>query len=248
VAPKTAEPVTNAARPQGTDKFFSQEEVNELIEKARSQEKDKLYPTIEKGDQRMAAMDEELKNLKKFRKTQEEAEAARLKAVEDANRAKEEAELSAKELIERRNSEFDARIAQMTADNETRIAMMEQEVKFNQMQAYIQRRIMEESANIVPELVDFVSGDTPEQIEQSIELLKTKSAAIVDAARGARTRQQASMPGVAPVAGTNGVTPLDQPGDRQVTAEDIRGMNMQEFAALRQRVNMPTGSGRGLFD
>jgi len=235
--------------PTGTDRFFSQEQVNEMIEKARQQEKDKLYPTISKTDERAKQMEEELKELTKFRKTAEKQEADRLKAIEDAQRAKEEAEMSAKELLAKRDADFNARLAQIQAENEQRIALMEQEVKYNQLQAYIQRRATEESNTIVPELMDLINGSTPEEVEASIELLKAKSASIAEAARNAGIRQRTTMPGVAPSSGPNGgVTPLDMPGDRQFTAEDIRGMSMQEFAQLRKKINMPSGSGRGLFD
>lgn len=250
MAPKTAveDPATDPT-PTGTgDKFFTQEQVNEMIEKARAQEKDKLYPTISQADERARTMQEELDGLKKFRKQQEKAEAERQQAIADAQRAKEEAEMSARELVERRNAEFEAKLAQIEADNAARIALMEQEVRFNQIQAYAQRRAVEESGNIVPELIDFISGNTPEEIDASIELLKAKSQAIAESARNARSAQLRQQPGVAPVAGVNGVTPLDQPGDRQYSADDIRGMSMQDYAALRNKINMPSGSGRGLFD
>jgi DNA repair exonuclease SbcCD ATPase subunit len=242
-------PATPPVVPTGTgDRFFTQEEVNAAIEKAREQEKNKLYPAMTKADERAAAMEAELKELSAFRKKAEKDEAARLKAIEDAQRTAAEAELSAKELLAKRDEEFNNRLAQIQAENEQRVALMEQEVKFNQLQAYIQRRAAEESATIVPELLDFINGSTPEEVDASIEVLKAKSAAIADAARGARAAQLRQQPGVAPVAGVNGVTPLDQPGDRQLTADDIRGMSMQEFAALRKKINMPSGSGRGLFD
>lgn len=244
---ETAPEVTPDA-PKGTDKFYSQAEFDAERERVRAEEKAKLYPTISKADERAQAMENELKELRKFQKAQEKIEADRVRAIEDAQKAKEEAEMSAKDLLDRRNKEFDARLAEIQAQNEQRIALMEQEVKFNQLQAYIQRRISEESNNIVPELVDFVQGNTPEEIEQSIELLKAKSLAIAEAARGAGIRQRAAMPGVAPSSGSNGVTPLDQQNDRQISAEDIRGMSMQEFAALRKKINMPSASGRGLFD
>lgn len=246
VEPGTA-PVADPA-PQGHDRFFTQEEVNAMIEKAREQEKNKLYPTISKADERVKTMEEELKELNKFRKTAEKQEADRLKAIEDAQKAKEEAELSAKEIIAKRDQDFNAKIQQLQEDNERRIALMEQEVKFNQLQAYIQRRVAEEANNIVPELIDFISGNSPEEVESSIEVLKAKSQAIAEAARGAGIRQRAAMPGVAPSSGTTGITPLDTPGDRQYSAQDIKGMNMQEFAALRKKVGMPNGGGRGLFD
>jgi Skp family chaperone for outer membrane proteins len=194
-------------------------------------------------------MEEELASLNKFRKTAEKQEADRIKAIEDAQRAKEEAEMSAKDLLAKRDQDFNARIEQIQRENEQRIALMEQEVKYNQLQAYIQRRAAEEGNNIVPELLDFINGNTPEEVESSIEVLKAKSAAIAESARTAGVRQRTQMPGVAPSSGPNvGVTPLDMPTDRQFTAEDIRGMSMQEFAALRKKINMPSGGGRGLFD
>lgn len=229
-------------------RFFSEADVQAMIEKARQQEKDKLYPTIEKTDKRATEMEAELKELQKFKKTFEKDEAARLKAIEDAQRAKEEAEMSAKDLLARRDEEFNNRLAQIQQENELRVAMLEKANEAARLEAYIQRRVMEEQSTIVPELIDFISGETPEQVEASIEVLKQKSAAIAESARNAQTRQRAAMPGVAPSSGTNGVTPLDQPGDRQLSAEDIRGMSMQEFAALRKKINMPSGSGRGLFD
>ena len=247
-APIVEDP-TPRAPATGTDRFFSQEQVNEMIENARKQEKDKLYPTISKADERVKTMEEEVRELTKFRKTAEKQEADRIKAIEDAQKAKEEAEMSAKDLIAKRDQDFNARIAQLQAENEQRIALMEQEVKFNQLQSYITRRAAEEGNSIVPELIDFITGNTPEEVEASIEVLKTKSAAIAEAARNAGVRQRSTMPGVTPSSGPSvGVTPLDMPTDRQFTAEDIRGMSMQEFAALRKKINMPSGSGRGLFD
>jgi hypothetical protein len=238
---------TNPRTPSA-DGVFTQEQVNAMIEKARQQEKDKLYPTIDKADERVAAMDAELKELRKFQKAQEKAEADRLKAVEDAQRAKEEAELSAKDLLAKRDIDFQAKLDAIQAENERRVAVMEQELKFREIQAYAQRRAMEESNNIVPELIDFITGETPEQIDASIEILKVKSQAIAEAARNAGVRQRATMPGVAPSSGSNGVTVLDQPGDRQYSADDIKGMSMSEFAALRKKIGMPNGGGRGLFD
>jgi hypothetical protein len=234
--------------PGGTDKFFSKEEVDAMLNSARTQERDKLYPQLSKADERQKAMDDELKELRKFQKAQEKIEADRLKAIEDANRAKTEAEMSAKEFAENLRQETDARFSQMQADRERSEALYQQELKFMKLQNYIQRRVVEESENIAPELVDFISGDDETQVEASIEMLKAKTAQIVENMRQAGLRQRSQMPGVAPAAGTNGVGPMDVQGDRQVSAQEIAGMSMSDYAALRKRVGMPSGSGRGLFD
>lgn len=240
-------PVQDPAAPQGTSRFFTEDELNAAIEAARKQEKDKLYPTISKNDERTQAMQTELKELRAFQKKQERTEADRLAAVEAEKTRAAEAEMSAKELIERRQAEFEAKLASIDSENAQRIALMEKEIEYNKLQAYIQRRVNEESDSIAPELLDFIGGNTPEEVEASIARVKEKTAQIVENMRSAGMRQRASLPGVAPVAGTNGVGPMDQPGDRQLSDQDIKGMGMAEYAQLRQRIGMANTSNQGLF-
>jgi hypothetical protein len=234
--------------PGGTDKFFSKEQVDEMLNSARTQERDKLYPQLSKADERQKAMDDELKELRKFQKAQEKTEADRLAQIEAERKKASEAEMSAKEFAEHLRQETDARFAEMQAERERSEAMYQQELKYMRMQNYIQRRVVEESESIAPELVDFITGEDETSVEASIEMLKAKTAQIVENMRQAGLRQRSQMPGVAPAAGTNGVGPMDAQGDRQVSAQEIAGMSMSDYAALRKRVGMPSGSGRGLFD
>lgn len=248
-APEGDQPTTgDGGQPGGTSRFFSEEELNAAIEKARQQEKDKLYPTISKADERSKAMQDELKELRAFQKKQEKAEADREAAVAAERKKAEEAELSARELIERRQAEFDARLAQIDAENQQRVALMEKEIEFSRLQAYTQRRVSEESENIAPELIDFVGGNTPEEVEASIELVKSKTAQLVENIQAAGQRRRAAMPGVAPSAGTNGVGPMDAPGQRELTDADIKGMGMAEYAELRKKLGMAGAQNRGLFN
>jgi hypothetical protein len=240
-------PEGQTSEPQGTSRFFTEEELNAAIERARQQEKDKLYPTISKADERTKAMDAELKELRAFQRKQEKTEADRLAAIEAERKKAEEAELSAKELIERRNAEFEARMAQIEQDNQQRVALMEKELDFTRLQAYTQRRVNEEQDEIAPELLDFVGGNTEAEVEASIERVKAKTAQIVENMKAAGVRQRAGMPGVAPAAGTNGVGPMDTPGERQLGPEDIQGMGMAEYAQLRQRLGMGGTNNQGLF-
>jgi hypothetical protein len=238
---------TGPAEPTGTGRFFSEEEFNAAIEKARQQEKDKLYPTISRNDERSKAMADELKELRAFQKKQEKTEADRLAAIEAERKKAAEAELSAKELIDKRQAEFEARMAQIEADNSQRVALVEKELEFTRLQAYIQRRINEEQDAIAPELLDFIDGNTPEAVEASIERVKAKTALILENVRGAGVRQRAAMPGVAPSAGTNAVGPIDAPGNRELTAADINAMGMGEYAELRKRAGIGGANNQGLF-
>lgn len=239
----------DGGQPSGTNRFFSQEELNAAIEKARQQEKDKLYPTIEKSDERSKAMADELKELRAFQRKQEKAEQDRQAAIEAERKKAEEAELSAKELIQRREAEFEARMAQFEAENQQRVALMEKEIEFSRLQAYTQRRVSEESDEIAPELLSagYITGNTEEEVEASIARAKATTAQLVESMKSAGVRQRAAMPGVAPAAGTNGVGPMDQQGERQLTDKDIQGMGMAEYAQLRQRLGLGGAQNQGLF-
>jgi vacuolar-type H+-ATPase subunit I/STV1 len=236
------------AQAKGTDRFFSKEQVDEMLNKAREQERSKLYPTIESTDARAKALDEEVKALRKSVKSVEKIEADRLAAVEEARRIKEESELSAKEFAERIRAENAQAVANLQAQQETERALLRKELEFMQLQNHVQRRVAEEADNIAPELIDFIGGDTVEQVEASIEVVKAKSAQILANIQSARQHQRTQLPGVAPASGSTGITPLDQQADRQVSGADIKGMTMSEYAQLRQKIRMPNGGGRGLFD
>lgn len=235
------------AAPQGSTRYYSQEDLDAERERVRKEERDKLYPQISRNDDRSKAMDAELKELQAYRKKQEKEAADRDAVVAKARKDAEDAELSAKDLIAKRDAAYEARLDQIQAENARQLAIMAQEVKFNQLQAYIQRRIIEEQDTIAPELQDLIDGDSPEAVEASIERMKTKTEQIVANLRGAQTRQRAAMPGVAPSAGTNGVGPLDTPGDRQISAEDISQMGMGQFAELRKTLGMGGSNNQGLF-
>lgn len=246
MAPKTTDAPTDG--PSGTSRFFSEEEVKQLVAQAEEAARAKLTPELDKSRQQAEAFQADLKELKKFQRSFEKAEADKQAAIEEAARIKAESELSAKELAEKYRTESENKIAQLAAQQDQERALLAKELEFMKLQSFAQRRVAEERDNIAPELLDFIGGNTQEEIEASIEMVKTKTAQIVENMRQAGIRQRQGMPGVAPAAGTNGITQLDQPTDRQYSADDIKGMSFGEYAELRKRVGMPGISGRGLFD
>lgn len=250
MAPKatTDAPTDGAPANAGTGKFFTQDEVNELLNAARTQERDKLYPALDDNKKRADEFQNEIKELKKFKQSFEKAEADKQKAIEEANRIKAESELSAKELAEKYRLEAEQRIQALAQQQDQERALLAKELDFMKLQNYAQRRVAEESENIAPELLDFIGGNTQEEIEASIEMVKNKTAQIIENMKQAGIRQRQGMPGVAPSAGTNGITQLDTPTDRQYSADDIKGMSFGEYAEFRKRVGMPGLSGRGIFD
>ena len=83
-----------------TARTFTEEDV----ERIRTQEKDKLYKRLEDSDGRVKTLEDQLTILN-HESEENRAEAARLaKAESDALRKREEEELSAKELITKRET------------------------------------------------------------------------------------------------------------------------------------------------
>ena len=97
------------------------------VEKIRPQEKDKLYKRLEDSDGRVKSLEEQLSVLNN-ESEETKAEAARLaKAESDALRKREEEELSAKELLTKRETEFDSKLKHVETEWEQRIAKIEEE-------------------------------------------------------------------------------------------------------------------------
>jgi hypothetical protein len=244
--------IVEAMETTATDVF--QNEVNSVysaddIAKAREQEKAKLYPQMEK-------MKEELAALKKAREEQAAKEAERDSRVaeeatrqEALKREQEESELSAKELLAKKEQEFQALLSTERLERERAFALLEQERKFQELTNYRQNRLEQERDNIVPELIDLIQGNTPDEVEQSIATLKEKSASISSSVQQAMQTAKQQMAGTritAPAAG-----PLDNDSSQQsYTPDSIRDMSMADYAKQRAKLlgGAASNRGQGLFD
>ena len=218
------------------------------IAKAREQEKAKLYPQLEK-------MKEELASLKREREEAAAREAERqARIAEEENRAaqlkkeQEENELSFKDLLKKKEQEFQSQLENERLERERAIALLEQERKFQELMNYRQSRLEQERDNIIPELIDLIEGDSADAIEQSIATLKEKSARILDSAQQAMQSARAQMAGprvTAPAAG-----PLDTNSDTQsLTPDSIRDMSLADYAKQRAKLlgTAASNRGQGLF-
>ncbi|MFV0135506.1 hypothetical protein ACLGIH_20180 [Streptomyces sp. HMX87] len=221
------------------------------LEQVRQEEKDKLYSRLTKGDERLQALEAELKALREEREAREQAEAERQAAEEQAAKEKAEAEMSAKRLVEERSTEWERKFQELQAEREQERAALAKEAEYNALRAYIQERIGAERNNIAPELVDLVSGNTREEVDQSIEILKAKTDAIFQSMQSAQQQARSQMRGVSATGYTgNGPTDGDA-GARQLSVDDIKNMPMSEFAKYRSQLlgsAASNSSNRGLFD
>ena len=219
-----------------SSKFYTDED----LAKVRSQEKDKLYPEIERLKDEVLALKKE-KEEKAARKAAKEAEDSAKKAEKE--KAKLEKDLNAKDLIKLTADELREQLERERQERERAFALLEREREFANLQSYRQQILEQERDNIIPQLIDFVQGNTPEEINQSVEQLKERSSSILESAQAALTQQRreqvgtrATLPPAGPL-----VTNSEQ---RMPTADEIAAMPMNEYAKYRNRILSPRAQGR----
>ena len=222
-----------------TGRVFTEEDV----ERIRTQEKDKLYKRLEESDGRVKTLEGRLTTLVD---ENDEAKtlADKLAQIEaDALKHREEEELSAKELIARRETEFNEkintveaewqeRLSKIEEERETQDAMLEKERRVRELGEYLTRTMQQEEEFIIPELRDLVSGITEDEIDLSIAVLKDRSSAILESIQQSATSGLRGSPVTAPPVG-----PMETQADHQtLSAEDIRNMPMEQYMQMRDRL------------
>jgi hypothetical protein len=55
------------------------------------------------------------------------------------------------------------------------VALLEQERKFADLQAYRQQAVEQNRENIIPQLIDYVQGNTAEEINESVASFRQRS-------------------------------------------------------------------------
>jgi hypothetical protein len=208
------------ARDPDTGRFTTDD-----IAKARQQEKDKLYP-------RISEMETELKRLREEREAREAAESAQRQEQEETARKQQEEELSVRDLLQKRETEWEQRFQTIAKERERDKAVFEMENTFRQIQDYRTDRLNAEADNIMPELRDLISGSTKEEIDASIEGLKDRTIRILEQVTSAQQNQRQEMRGSSVTAPPIG--PMEQQAEYEtLTPDDIRGMSMAEYSKRR---------------
>jgi translation initiation factor IF-2 len=164
-----------------TPKGLSAEEVQKLVEAARKQEKDKLFERLSKQEseakaakEAAAAKDAELLKAQESLKVYE---AAKAKEAEK-QKAEEESKMSDADKLARRLEEMEARLAAQASAALEKSQALETELNRMRVAAFRAEAIAQSGIR----LTQFVSGNTPEEIQASIEALKAKEAEISAAA------------------------------------------------------------------
>ncbi len=229
--------VADAPTTKATSKFYTEED----LVKVRSQEKEKLYPQIDK-------LKEELDGIKKEREAELAARAAEAEAKAKQQQEALENDMDVRSLLKTKEQEWQEQLERERQERERAFALLEREKSFADLQNYRAQRVDAEREAIIPELIDLISGNSREEIDASVEGLKERSARILESAQSAMQNARREMTGTrvtTPPAG-----PLDTQSDqRNFTAEDIQSMSMNEYAKYRERIMSDTarGKSRGLF-
>lgn len=246
---ETTAPVTQAA-PAG--KLFTEEDMN----RARQEERDKLYGKLSQTDDRVKHMADEVAKLSMDRDAKA-AEAAALKQAEaDAAKAQRESEMDAKALISEREKEWDHKLSEMQNQWAAKEAAWGKEAEHARVANYTAQRISQLGDDIAPELLHFIKGNNEQEVEASIATAIATTNAIVGKMQEtieqtlAAQQQQAiaQRPGVSPT-GYTAAGPLDAQGGTQTySAEDINNMTLDEYREkLRPRMGFGNSQGKGMF-
>jgi hypothetical protein len=229
-APPVAQTVTS-------QKFYTEDD----LARVREQEKGKLYPQIE-------TLKEKLDRLEKERDERIALEETARKDAEDQARRKAEEEMDVRSLLEQKEREWTERLDQERSERENALALLDRERQFQEVSEYRMARLDEERDNIIPELLDLVTGSNPDEIEASIAGLRERSSRILDSAQQAMQAARRDMSGArvtAPAAG-----PLDTNSDNQsFSAEQIASMPFNEYVKHRSKLLGQASANRnqGLF-
>lgn len=207
----------------------------EDIERARQQEKDKLYGRIEELSTGLKSMQEE--------RQAEQAERQRLaEEAEAARRAKEEGEMEVRDLIAKREQEWTSQIEELKTRFDADRAVFEKERYLQEIAVYRRDRIEQEEQFLLPELRQFITGSSPEEVDNQIEEMKRMTEQIVSNVAAAYQPQPfrgGAMPSVPPVG------PMEQlPEHQQLTPEMIRDMDMKTYERYREQLLPATNPNR----
>jgi len=196
------------------------------LQKVREQEKSKLYPQID-------SLKEELNLLKKDREERLSEARQAAEAAAEAERKRLEADMDVRTLLETKEKEWASKIEAERLERERAFALLEREREYAELTQYLNRRISEEQDNIAPELIDMVTGNNVEEIEQSITRLKDKTSKLLESAQQAIQAQRRDM------TGTRTTLPptLENNSDQQsYTPEQIASMSVADYAKNRSRL------------
>lgn len=217
---------------QNGNRTFSTED----IERARREEKDKLYGEIGNLKEELKAIKAEREKANKLAEEAAKREAEQQAKLEAEAKRKQEEEMSVKDLLAQKEQEWRQQIDTIKAERERDQELLAKERRYNELVSYRQRRLEEEADTIMPELRDMVSlGNSEQEIEASIQALQERTQRILEQITAdrqhQRTQQRTTQPTAPPVG------PMEaQPEFQQLSVDDLKNMDIATYGKNRDRL------------
>jgi hypothetical protein len=261
---------TPFAPPSPTGRVFTEEDVARI----RAEEKDKVYGRLEAVQSELASFKEQVGSLTAAEQRREAQLVEEQKRLEEEARQKENEELDAKTLLQRREEEWKAEQARLEqqwnerfqtieSEKEQERVLREKEREFNDLKEYAQQQVAANSENIAPQLLQWISGNSRDEIDAAVaRAIETTNALVEDMQQTINTQQidpstgqpyqQVVAPPAPPATPGTRVTaaPGSDPGAQYqtLTAEQIKQMPMDQYAKMRGQLGIGGQSqNRGLY-
>jgi len=221
---------------QSDPKLFTEQD----LEKAREQEKSKVYKRLETMAETISRLEKEADER---RKIEEDAR----KAAEDEAERKRQEEMSVKDLLAEKEAQWRREQEELRQQIEQERVLRERESQYAELMDARNQIIAQYSDRVAPELLDLIGGETPEQIQQSAEDMAARTERILAQTAEAMQNARQQMPTArvtAPASGDNAGA------NRQFSPDEIRGMSMADYAKHRASLLGRGADGpknRGLF-
>lgn len=205
------------------------------IERARQQEKDKLYERLEEERAARERLEQQMQAFNTDLTTRQQAEQEARAAADKAAEEKRLAELSFGEKLVETEQRFAERVQTLEQQLQQRDIILAKEREFTELMQFRAELLQEHGENILPELRDLVAGNTREELTAAVSAMVERTSSILGnvVAQTQAARQSARGVGVtAPPVG-----PMDNnSGYETVSAADIAAMDMSTYAQNRGRL------------
>jgi hypothetical protein len=236
VVPKLEDPASPPPPPpppNGNEpKTFSVED----IEKARREEKDKLYGEIGGLKEELKALKTEREKSNKAFEEQAKVEADKAAKLEADAKKKAEEEMGLKELLTTKEQEWENRFQAIESERAMERELLAKERRYTELQQYRLGRIEAEAETIMPELRDFVAmGPDEAGIEASITNVQQRTAAILQQLTAAQQAARMGQRGVTVTAPPVGALEAQQEF-QNLTPDDLKNMDFATYAKNRERL------------
>jgi hypothetical protein len=203
----------------------------EDVERIRQEERARYAAEQQRADE----LQNELAQYRKEAEDRQKAEEKLQRETAKAQKKKEEEEMELRDLIQKKDQEWEQKLEEERKARENALAILDQERRHASLQTYLAQRMAQDGDKIAEELRDLVAGNSPEEIDASINLLMQKTDLIRNNVVDGLRKVNSTRPTVGVTAPPVG--PMETAGaTRTYTADELKAMTPEEYAAERENL------------